>query len=312
MINKNYIILAHNNPNQLNRLIKRLDDGFSHFYIHIDKNVDFDLFSYLKNISCVSVIKDRTYCIWGDFSLVQATINSIKQIIYDKREYYTILLSGQCYPIVDNLTINNYLKQNISFNHIDLASVEDSWINYEDKINKYKINFSKKKEDYIIVSSFLDSDFKTNLKNLREVFVLIIKRKNIFLLFLYLKTFKKRKCRIPNHYGGSQWWAFNFNTLNEVFKFIENNDDYIDFHKNTHIPDEIFFQTIIKYLSIENRTIMNKKSLTYVNWEKHQGKIPVLFNQYDFEEIKLQLANNKFFARKFDSNYCEKIFDLLD
>jgi competence transcription factor ComK len=29
-------------------------------------------------------MKKRTQCIWGDFSLVQATINSIKKIIYDK------------------------------------------------------------------------------------------------------------------------------------------------------------------------------------------------------------------------------------
>ena len=37
---RNYIILAHKNPIQLSRLINRLDDDHSNFYIHIDKSTD--------------------------------------------------------------------------------------------------------------------------------------------------------------------------------------------------------------------------------------------------------------------------------
>lgn len=312
MIEKNYIILAYDNPYQLKRLIKRLDDGFSHFYVHIDKKANLDLFSYLKDNKSISIINDRINCIWGDFSLVQAMINVIKQIIYDKRNYYTILLSGQCYPIVNNYTINSYIKKNKDFNHIDILPVEEAWLNYQDKMNKYKINLSSNKEDYILLPSFLETDIETNFRNFLKIFKIIFERKKSIYFFLYLKTFKKRKSSIENHYGGSQWWALNFNTLNEAFNFIENNADYVDFHKNTHIPDEIFFQTIINYLSIENSAIKIKKSLTYVNWERNFGKIPVLFNKDDFEEIKLQSENFKLFARKFDTNYCEKILDLLD
>jgi len=44
---KNYIILVHENPQQLLRLIKALDDNKSFFYIHVDKKVDIQDFKEL-------------------------------------------------------------------------------------------------------------------------------------------------------------------------------------------------------------------------------------------------------------------------
>ena len=33
---KNYLILSHKNPQQVCRLINRLDDGTSEFFVHVD------------------------------------------------------------------------------------------------------------------------------------------------------------------------------------------------------------------------------------------------------------------------------------
>ena len=41
---KAYIILAHKNPAQVNRLIKQLDDKFSEFFLHVDKNANIEGF----------------------------------------------------------------------------------------------------------------------------------------------------------------------------------------------------------------------------------------------------------------------------
>ncbi len=129
MIEKNYIILAYNKPNQLFRLIQRLDDGFSKFYVHIDINSEINDFSILKTNTSVHIISDRVPGTWGDFSIVQATINCIKTIINEERKAYTILLSGQCYPIANTLKINNYINQNSSFDHINLLDAEKCWKN---------------------------------------------------------------------------------------------------------------------------------------------------------------------------------------
>ena len=44
----NYIILTHKSPIQLERLISRLDDQDSTFFVHIDLKTDIEQFKYLQ------------------------------------------------------------------------------------------------------------------------------------------------------------------------------------------------------------------------------------------------------------------------
>ena len=144
---KNYIILAHNNPSQLNRLVNKLSDGASYFFIHIDKKSDITAFTDLIQQEHVTFITERVSCIWGDYSIVQATINSIREVIRQNKAHFTFLLSGQCYPIVSNEAINHYLRENSQFDHINIRPIENAWAGYRERIEieKYRINFSGEK-----------------------------------------------------------------------------------------------------------------------------------------------------------------------
>lgn len=312
MIEKNYIILAHNKPNQLYRLIQRLDDGFSKFYIHIDLNVNIDQFKELEKNTSVHFVHDRVKCFWGDFSIVQATINCIKLIINDNRDAYTIMLSGQCYPIAGTAFINNYLANNSCVEHIHLLDAEKSWPNYKERLFKYKINLSEKKEDHILLKSIVETDFFENLRNLRKIIAHVIQKKNVFIFLNYLKTFSKKKSVVESFYGGSQWWGFSYKTLLKVDSYLKENKNYINFFRNSLIPDEIFFHTIIGQLIKNDNEIAIKNSLTYVNWERNEGKFPVVFNNLDYLELQQQLNKDRLFARKFDIDYCDSILDDLD
>ena len=42
---KNYLILAHRNPEQLCQMIKALDDGNSKFFIHLDAKTSIEPFA---------------------------------------------------------------------------------------------------------------------------------------------------------------------------------------------------------------------------------------------------------------------------
>lgn len=75
MVNKNYIIQAHESLNLLKRLINRLDDGFSSFFIHIDKKADIKSFTEVIKGTNIIFIDKRVDCIWGDYSQVEATCN---------------------------------------------------------------------------------------------------------------------------------------------------------------------------------------------------------------------------------------------
>lgn len=319
MIEKNYIIVAHTNPCQLKRLINRLDDGYSNFYIHIDKKTDINNFVDIETIQCVSIIKDRVDCIWGDFSSIQASLNCISEIINDNKKGYTIFLSGQCYPLGSNFEINTYLKENIEYNHIDIAPVEDCW-DKEDCYNRlscYKINLSSKKYDFIILPYFFSN--KGSIVTIKKILKELIKKINVksynikdFKFYMqFFKILHKRQPVFEKHYGGSNWSAFNYNTLVEIYNFIDSNKEIIDFYRYTFNPDELFYQTIMMKLCETNKSIKIKKSLTYVNFPVN-SRHPVTFNKDDYNELKNQINSNKLFARKFDTNHCESILDLLD
>ncbi|MEN9488081.1 MAG: hypothetical protein RL494_346, partial [Bacteroidota bacterium] len=75
-MHKNYIILAHKNPGQILRLIQKLNDDSSSFYIHIDINSDAKSFeAILSELPNVNFIKNRESGTWGDLGIVKATVN---------------------------------------------------------------------------------------------------------------------------------------------------------------------------------------------------------------------------------------------
>ena len=72
---KNYLILAHKNPLQLGRMIERLDDGASKFFIHLDAKTPIESFTACLEGAHIRFIEPRERCVWGDFSIVRATIH---------------------------------------------------------------------------------------------------------------------------------------------------------------------------------------------------------------------------------------------
>ncbi|MBU3143988.1 beta-1,6-N-acetylglucosaminyltransferase [Clostridium sp. CF012] len=111
-----YLILAHKSSIQLTRLINTLNCEDVYFFIHINKNSSDEFFDELNNTfktyKNVFFI-DRCRCTWGDFGIVDATIEGIKTIIISNLKIdYVVLLSGQDYPIKSNKDIKEYFTTN--------------------------------------------------------------------------------------------------------------------------------------------------------------------------------------------------------
>src|SRR5690606_12781989 len=146
---------------------------------------------------------------------------------------------------------------------------------------KYKINKSNKRGHFTLIPSIYSKDFYSfetagKLNYLRKTG----KYKDL------LRIFKRR--RFPNYlkpYGGSQWWALPVHVIDQILKYLENHQDYINYHKFTLLPDEIFFQSIVKQIST-SQGIKILPSITYTNWRKKDGPPPVTFTSTDLEELK--------------------------
>lgn len=304
----NYIILAHNNPIQLNRLIKNLSGKDIYIYIHIDSNANINALDIDIDIPNVFLCADRIACSWGDFSLVKATLKCIEKIIADQRKGHTILLSGQDLPIQTTDSIKSVLEKNESTEFIDCKPIKEVWPNhFKYRIQSYKYDFSSAKADFVCIPSIFSMRPKGILRNVHQLVKRALKEKNIAhlkalkYLFIYKKPPKNTK-----FYGGSQWWCLTNSTLEKLDTYLKSNPEFYNFFEQSVIPDEVFFQTAIMNLKKQHFEIEIMPTLTYARWKSNTENSPDTFTLNDLNEI-LIASKNFLFARKFNSNTDENI-----
>jgi hypothetical protein len=307
----NYIILAHDNPLQLKRLIEQLTDNEVYFYIHIDEKIELNQFEKaLEGINNIYLFKDdRLKVTWGSFSIVKVTILMIKKIIKDGASGYCILMSGRDYPIKTKGYIKSYLINNYGLNFISGLSLfsPKSWAKALNRIEKYNFYLDDNIRAVESLYSIYEKKFyKKESKSLRKIYRVL--RSDYKYKWGVIRIFKKRKFpEYLNPYGGSQWWALPIETIKIIDDFIIKNKNYLNFHRYTHCPDEIFFHSII-YSNLKKEHITD--SITYVDWTRENCKLPVTFKLDDFHE--LSKVKNKLFARKFDESVDSEILNIID
>jgi len=312
---KSYIILVHENPQQLLRLIKALDDNKSYFYIHVDKKVDIqDFKKFISDNKNVIFVANRYECIWGHISIVYATLSCMQEVVNDKRNGYCILISGQDYPIKSKELIDEYFNNGDDYEFIDIKPIKECWPDnkWVQRFNYYSFHLSSKRQDSISIP-YLFSSEAYNIKSWKSIAAKIAKTKDIKLIFEIISNII-RKRKHPEYiipYGGSQWWALTVPTIKEILDFVHDNASFASYHKHTLIPDEVFFHTIIMYLATKDKEIKIAGTLTYTNWERKNVPLPVTFSSDDVGEL-VNLPKDKLFARKFDINIDENILEKID
>ena len=285
-----YLILAHNNPKHLKKLVNSLNSSNSTFFIHIDAKKDINDFLNLENKNSIFLEK-RINVYWGEFSIVQATILLLNQALSSNNQFdYIILISGTDYPLHSALYIENFFEKNHGKEFINIVPMPcDQMGKPIRRLTNYKFQ-SKNKFSHALIKTFtlngllnLKRDFRPYLGNMAP-------------------------------YAGSQWWALTNSACNFILKFIENNKQFVDFYVNTHIPDESFFHTIIG-----NSPFMKKvtRNLTYTDWSDRRR--PSQINDKHLEYFQSNYSINTkgiygegelLFARKFSDKNEDLILKL--
>ena len=293
---KIFFIIAHKNPVQVSSLINQLSDGNSIFYVHVDKKCDYSEWSFLlKNIN-VSFISPRIDCAWGDKSIVHAMLSGFRQIILNEACGFVFLLSGQCWPLMNNAEVDQFLERNKFDLYMDIRPVSEVWSSREvfDRINSYRFNLSAVRNDALIIAPILSRNF---FDSLRKLFI-IFRRKGLVVLLGVLKGLAKRPKEIRKFYGGSQWFAIDLAALKKIMVESER-DEYKNYLDGAHCPDEIFFQTIAAGL-IKEKKINSSGTITYVNWFEAKFGSPKVFSEKSNDELRSAKNNGFIFARKFE------------
>lgn len=296
-----YIILAHKNPAQIERIIKSLSDEGIYFYVHIDLNSNMSEFNSHLDKYNVNFIQDRVACSWGDFSIVKATLKCIERILMDNRKGHSVLLSGQDFPIKSNSDIKKIFEENTATDFIDCRPIKEVWPNhFKYRTQAVKYNLSYKKADFVCILSIFSLRPKAIIRNTNKLLrkFMIDKDINHLKTLKYLFIYKKPPKNI-DFFGGSQWWSLTNETLNKIFLYINNNNKFITFFENSVIPDEVFFQTAIMKLKKFDSSIFIRDTLTYTRWKSKTADSPDTFLSADYNEILLA-SRDYCFARKFD------------
>lgn len=300
---KNYLILAHKNPLQLGRMIERLDDGASKFFIHLDAKTPIESFTACLEGGHIRFIEPRERCVWGDFSIVRATIHLMEAA--SKEQGVFILMSGQDYPIQSQGYINAFLENNKGFDFIEIEPLEEKWKPkmVKDKLEHYHILHSEERGHSNCYAPFAHCSVFQKVRTLTHLLKGRLSVKN----FRLLCSLPKRVAPFERQYAGSQFWAFSERTFYGVLHYIREHKAALEeYYKYTSSPDEIYFHSVLMDLVAKDSTIKLKEQITYVNYFRKNN----VFITEDFD--KLTSAKGKLFARKFDTDIDIEILNKLD
>lgn len=273
------LIMAHKDPLQIERLLKKFNHPSFDFYIHLDKKINKKRFGFLEDLDRVHFIQKRIKVRWASFSFVKAILSSFQEIFSTGIDYdFVSVMSGQDYPIKPISTIHSILEDNIGKNFICFEEHGEWWSHAITRINKYH---------------FTNFGFKGRYR----------------LQFLINALLPKRKFPLPYKlYGGprAMCMTLTMECAKYVTEFIASDKKLRKFAIFTWGPDEFIIPTLIMNSPFRDSVINN--NFYYIDWSKG-GSNPKTLTTADYEVLK---KTDKLLARKFDIAEDAVILDMLD
>ena len=270
-----YILLCHKDPEGIIDQARRLTAAGDFMAIHFDARAlkgDYDAIraALADNPSVVFAVR-RLKCGWGEWSLVAATLQAVEAAVSAfPRATHFYMLSGDCMSI-----------KSAEYAHDLLDS---------DPV------------DYIESFDFFASDWiKTGIREERLIYRHWFNERSQKAWFYRALNLQKRlglTRSIPEDLQvmiGSQWWCLRRATVEKLLAFVAARPDVLRFFRTTWIPDETFFQTLVRHLVAGAE--IRSRTLTFLMFTDYG--IPVTFYN---DHYNLLLAQDYLFARKLSSD----------
>ena len=274
-----YLIMAHNNFQQLQMLISLLDDPRNDIYLHIDKKAS----SFTPDAICVQhatlVLINRISVNWGGHSQITCELNLLKAAIPKHYQYYH-LISGVDLPLKTQDELHAFFDSGYPNNYIGFDEVANQAGSFLPRINQYHI-------------------FQDIIGRNPGLFIAVLERLERYSLHLQRKLGICRKQYIQP-YKGTQW----FSITDALAQYILDHESLIkkQFYHSI-CADEIFLHSIS--MASPYRDYIVKNSLRAIDWNRGN---PYTYRQEDVEEL---LQSSNLFARKFDSRVDSTAIDKI-
>lgn len=277
-----YLIMAHNQFDLLEVLLKLLDDSRNDIYLHIDKKVkEFD-FLYFKNLCKKSRLffLPRLSIKWGDYNQVKCELSALEFALENckgETDYsYFHWLSGVDLPIKTQDEIHSFFTSNAGkeFVHFDREVIEPELL---DRMRYYQFFRNKRPDGKMHFPDFLQA----------------VQRK------LGIDRTKKYDWIIQK---GSAFWSIT----KEMAEIVVTRKKTIKkMFSHTLCGDEQFMQTMVINSTRKDclfRTVFDDdiiySSMRMIDWDKGKGNgSPWTFTESDYQRL---IQSDALFARKFN------------
>lgn len=290
-----FLILAHEDPAQLRRLIHSLDDPHFDIYVHVAAKAPMDAYhfsDYRLRHSRLTVLDEQIRTYWGDISLVDVMLALYRRAQENGTYDRYITLSGLDYPLKSNREILNALTDT--------------------------------DREFISARPLLgDLDFKIRGIYLWKHHLLARIARHLVCNYhvvmhpsrLKLRKGDKQKSEV---YFSSQWHALSGESVAYLLKTLEENPRIRRFFRYAYAPDELLIPTILCNSPFADRMIpLNDcgdfealfAALPALHYLRRERQNVMVFREEDYQEL---ICSGKLFCRKVRTGISDGLLDKID
>jgi hypothetical protein len=268
-----YLLLVHRFPEQFKRLFRAIYDPANHYLIHVDKGsgqgLEDDLRDFLGPYGNAAIL-DSQRAQWGGWSLVDAELRGMAQLLRMGATWtHFINLSGQDFPLRTQAQIAGYLAARPGQEFIKVLDQRVARPETMGRIAKVM----HESQNAIVETG----ETRSFLAGARP-------------------------------YIGNQWMIVS----RRFCQFVCHDpqaDRFKAFYRDSFIPDEGFFQTVMMNTSAHGEIV--RDDLRNIDWVA-DGDIKLRPRVFTLADGARLGTGANLFARKFDAGQDSEILDLLE
>lgn len=267
-----FLIHAHKEPAVLRRLVGAL--AGADVWVNLDAKSEIDP----STLGPARLVKKRVDIHWGDFTQIEALLNSLAELEAAGGWDYVAYLSGQDYPVWSVERMVRRLEADAGREFLHFAPLGPGGWDAAERVDYYHYTGSS-------------PALKAGARAARGL--------------MRAAGLKRRLPGGLTPYGGSAWFTLSRACVREILRFDAAHPEYAAFMRRTEIPDEHFVQTIVMNSQFKDKALNDNGR--YIDWSEKRPN-PKLLREDDFDAIK---ASGKAICRKVDS-LSAALMDRLD
>ncbi len=271
-----FILLTHSQPQQIQRLVDRLNRLFDHppiVFHHDFSKCPLSIEDFSENISFVQPHVETR---WGEFSAIEAILKAMEQMQQRRdRPEWTVLLSGADYPIKPASQIVADLQASQADFHMLTKRIQPP--NFES--DWHREMYARYYTRWIPVPKPIADLLDLNWQKLRL--------KPVVLMKPFVPFNANFHC-----YAGQLWFCANQRAVDYILDYHNTHPQFANHCRWVMFADEVYFHTIVGNAADLK---LDSNDWRYKDWSAG-GPHPKILDRSDLPKLE---ASSAHFARKF-------------